>query len=72
MLVVVVGDEEKEVQEFLSSTPVKSVGGTSYMPNSLKFPVESPLKRSFGVAFVTSEDEELMFRVKQSGKKEEN
>ena len=36
MLVDVVGHEEKEGQEYLSSAPVKTVSGKNYMPDSLK------------------------------------
>ena len=54
-----VGDQDDEGQGYLCSTPVKSVSGVSFVADSVKFPRESPLKRSAGVAFVISEVEEL-------------
>ena len=46
MHVNVIGDREKEVQECLSWTPVKSVSGTNNVPASKMFSCDSSLKRS--------------------------
>ena len=66
--VAVVGDLEEGGQEYLNWTPMKSASGVENVADSLRLPSESPLKRSAGVAFVISEEEELMFEVAQSGK----
>ena len=71
MHVDVVGHQEDEGQEKLSSTPVKTGKATSHVADSVKFPSESTLKRSAGVAFLTIEVKKQMCEVNQSGKKEE-
>ena len=65
----VVGDEEEGSQEYLSSTPVKSASGDENVAGSLKFPSASPLKRSTGMAFVISEQNELLCEIAESGKR---
>ena len=51
----------------MSSTPVKTDRGASYVADILKFPSEWVLKRSAGVAFVIDEEEEDMCEKYQSG-----
>ena len=70
----IVGDLEEGGQEFLSSTLVKGANGDGNVNvvDSLKFPSQSPLKRSAGVAFVISEKEEFVGELAQSGKRKRN
>ena len=68
----VVGDSEDGGREYLSSTPVKSAGGVRNVADSSKLPSESPVKRPAGVAFMISEDGELMCEVAQSGKRKKS
>ena len=68
MQVDVVGDLEEKVQEYLSSTLVNSASGVGNVADSSKLPSESPLKRPAGVAFMISEEDELMCKKAQSRK----
>ena len=65
----VVGDLEERGQEFLSLTSVKNAIEVRNVVDLSKLPSGSPLKRSTGVLFVISEEEELRCEVAQSGKK---
>ena len=69
MHVDVVGNLEKDDQEYLSSTLVNVVSGLSNVADNVRLPNESPFKRSVAVGFVFIEGKELMFEVNQSRKK---
>ena len=60
----VVEDMEERGRGYFSSTPEKNASGVENVADSSKFPSESPLKRSAGVAFKISEEEELLCEVK--------
>ena len=68
----VVAETEEESREKVKSTPVKVVSGVSNVAEKMRFPNESPLKHSLGVASVINDEEELISEVKQSGKKRES
>ena len=65
----VVEDMEEGGQRYLSSTSVKKASGVENSADSLKLPSGSPLKRSAGVAFKISAEEELLCEVDVSGKR---
>ena len=56
---------EEGGQEQLSSTPVKSASRVRNVADSWKRPSESPLRSSFGVALMVSEEEVLLYEVLQ-------
>ena len=51
----------------LSTTPVESASGIGNVADTLKLPSVSPLKRSAGMNFMISEEEELVGEKAQSG-----
>ena len=65
----VVGELEERGREFLSMTSVMNAIEVGNVVDFSKLPSGSPLKRSTGVLFVISEEEELRCEVAQSGKK---